>query len=129
MPNRRNQEPNQESHEEPSGSIREDDGESSSYSSSSSCAKKPHRTSKGGRRSSTNFNDFRVEIPEFEGKLDPYEFVEWLSTVERIFDYKEIPEDKKVKLVVLKLRKYASLWWTNLCDKRVRNLKEKIRTW
>jgi len=34
-----------------------------------------------------------------------------------------------VKLVALKLRKYASLWWTNLLAKRVRQGKGKIRTW
>jgi len=51
------------------------------------------------------------------------------ATVERIFEYKEIPEDKKVKLVALKLRKYASLWWTNLLTKRVRQGKGKIWTW
>ena len=60
-----------------------------------------------------NSNEFKVEIPEFEGKLDPDEFIEWLQTVERIFKFKEIPEDKKVKIVALRLRKYASLWWTN----------------
>jgi len=27
--------------------------------------------------------------------------------VERVFEYKDIPDDKKVKLVALKLRKYA----------------------
>jgi len=43
-----------------------------------------------------------------------------MQTVERIFEYKEILEDKKVKLVALKLRKYASLWWTNLLTKRAR---------
>ena len=48
--------------------------------------------------------------------------------VERVFDFKEILEEKKVKLITLKLRKYASLWWTNLCAKRVRRNK-KIRTW
>jgi len=57
--------------------------------------------SERGRRLSTNSNDFRVEIPEFEGKLDPNEFVEWLSTIEQIFEYKEIPRDKKAKLVAL----------------------------
>jgi len=36
---------------------------------------------------------------------------------------------KKVKLLALQLRKYASLWWTNLCAKRIRSQKEKIRTW
>jgi len=33
-----------------------------------------------------------------------------MEMVERIFEYKEIPEDKKVKLVALKLKKYAPLW-------------------
>jgi len=47
------------------------------------------------------------------------EFLEWVQTVERIFEYKEIPKDKTVKLVALKLRKYASLWWTKLLSKSV----------
>jgi len=64
-----------------------------------------------------------VEIPEFEGKLNLDEFLEWLHTVKRIFDYKKVPEDNKVKLVALKFRKYASLWWTNRCAKRVRHRK------
>jgi len=70
-----------------------------------------------------------VEVPEFEGKLDLEEFLDWLHTVERVFEYKDVPEDKKVKSVALRLRKYASLWWTNLCAKRVRERKAKIRTW
>ena len=52
----------------------------------------------------------RADIPEFEGKLDPEDFLEWLSVVERLFDLKEYPESKKVKIVALKLRKYASIW-------------------
>jgi len=74
-------------------------------------------------------NDFKVEVPEYEGKLDPEEFSDWLHPVERVFEYKDIPEDKKVKLVALRFRKYASLWWTNLCANKVRERKSKIRTW
>jgi len=37
-----------------------------------------------------------------------------MHMVERIFDYKDVPKDKKVKLFALRLRKYTSLWWTNL---------------
>ena len=70
-----------------------------------------------------------VEIPEYEGKLGSEEFLDWLHTDERVFEYKDIPKDKKVKLVALRLRKYASLWWTNLCAKRVRERKSKIRMW
>jgi len=75
-----------------------------------------------------NSNNFRVGIPEYEGKLDPEEFLDWLHRVERVFENKDISEDKKVNLVAPRLRKYASLWWTNLCAKRVRERKAKIRT-
>jgi len=45
----------------------------------------------------SNSNDFRIELPEFEGKLNPDEFLDWLHTAERIFEYKDILEDKKLK--------------------------------
>ena len=31
-------------------------------------------------RQATNFNDFKVDIPEFEGRLDPDDFLEWIQT-------------------------------------------------
>jgi len=48
--------------------------------------------------------------------------------VERVFDYKDVSEEKKVKLVALKLRKYASIWWANVVAKRARKGKAKIRS-
>jgi len=63
--------------------------------------------------------DFKVDIPEFEGQLDPNLFIDWLRMVERVFDYKDIPDEKKVMLVALKLLKYASIWRANLVVKRV----------
>ena len=47
-------------------------------------------------------------IPKFEGQLDPDLFLKWLWTVESVFAYEDIPEASKVKLVALRLRKYAS---------------------
>ena len=44
-------------------------------------------------RQVTNFNEFKVDIPEFEGKLDPDDFLEWIQTIERVFEYKEIPDE------------------------------------
>ncbi|KAK1425775.1 hypothetical protein QVD17_21133 [Tagetes erecta] len=55
-------------------------------------------------------NDIKVDIPEYEGRLDSDEFVEWLNTVERVFDYKQTSEENKVKVVALKLRKHLSAW-------------------
>ncbi|GJZ41736.1 transposon ty3-I gag-pol polyprotein [Tanacetum coccineum] len=74
-------------------------------------------------------NEIKVDILEYNGKLDPDEFVEWLRTIELVFDYKQTTEDNKVKIVALILRKYASTWWSKVCLKRERRGKEKIRTW
>ncbi|VFQ61545.1 unnamed protein product, partial [Cuscuta campestris] len=73
--------------------------------------------------------DFKVDIPTFEGKNDPDDFPEWLETVERVFDFKDVPEEKKVKIVALKFRKYASTWWSNLSTKRRRENKAPVKTW
>ncbi|KAL6211413.1 hypothetical protein ACLB2K_016639 [Fragaria x ananassa] len=52
--------------------------------------------------------NFKLEIPEFHGNLQAEEFIDWLNTIERIFDLKDAPDDKKVKLVAVKLMGCAS---------------------
>nr|GEZ48448.1 hypothetical protein CTI12_AA531400 [Tanacetum cinerariifolium] len=64
---------------------------------SSSSSDLVNKEGNGDRHSS----DIKVDIPEYDGKLDPDEFVEWLRTVEL----------------------------SNVCLKRERRRKEKIRTW
>ena len=73
--------------------------------------------------------DFKVEIPKFEGQLNSDEFIDWMNTVERVFEYKDVPNDKKVNLIALKLYKYASIWWSNVLSKRSKKGKGKIRSW
>ncbi|PWA60613.1 reverse transcriptase domain-containing protein [Artemisia annua] len=72
---------------------------------------------------------FRMEIPEFDGGVQPDEFIDWLHTVERVFDLKEVPDYLKVKLVAVKLKKHASLWWEHLKRKRAQERKNKIDSW
>ncbi|CAL8992673.1 unnamed protein product [Prunus brigantina] len=50
--------------------------------------------------------------------MQPEEFMDWLNTVERIFDYKDVAEDHRVKLVAIKLKKHASIWWEHLNKQR-----------
>jgi len=75
----------------------------------SSSEDEPLRMARPKPRLQANSNDFRVEIPEFKGKLDLEEFLDWMHIVEHVSEDKLVPEDKKVKLVALRLRKYASL--------------------
>ena len=111
-----------------SGRVRREEEEVLSDGSSNG-DDSPRFLGKEPRHPNPHFNEFKVDIPEFEGKLDPDDFLEWIQTVERVFEYKEIPDEQKVKVIALKLRKYASLWWTNLLAKRARQGKGKIRTW
>ena len=56
-------------------------------------------------------------------------FLDWLYTIERIFDFKEYSEERKVKLVAIKLKGYASLWWKNLKRERNKEGRRPIQTW
>jgi len=48
----------------------------------SSSKDEPLRMTRPDLRIQASKNDFKFEIPEFEGKLDPEEFFDWLHTVE-----------------------------------------------
>ena len=110
-----------------SESYLEDGGKESNPFASSN--EEGHIRTRRSQRICNHSLDFKVEIPEFEGRLDLDEFLQWLQTVEIVFEYNDVPEDNKVKLVALKLRKYASLWWENLIKKRAKRGKAKIRSW
>jgi len=73
--------------------------------SSKSTSLRSHRP----QRQSFKDNEIKVDIPDFEGKLQPDEFVDWLQIVERVFEYKEILEEKKVNIIAVKLKKHASI--------------------
>jgi len=62
----------------------------------------------GGREPQT-FR-MKMDLPSFNGQLQIEGFLDWLTVVERFFDYMEIPEDKKVKLVAYRLMGGASAW-------------------
>ena len=74
-------------------------------------------------------DDTKVEIPEFNGKTQGDELLEWYLTIERVFDLKEYTEERKVKVVAIELKGYASLWWENLKRDREHVGKVKIITW
>ena len=47
----------------------------------------------------------------FEGTVDPTVAEEWVSMIEKIFEFGQIENVKKVKCVVFMLRKDARIWW------------------
>nr|GEV61178.1 hypothetical protein [Tanacetum cinerariifolium] len=70
--------------------------------------------------------ELRIEIPEFVSKSHPDDFIDWLSTVKRIFDLRDVPKELKVKVVAMKLRQHASLWWDHVKKQRYLAVEELI---
>ncbi|KAK9154556.1 hypothetical protein Sjap_002036 [Stephania japonica] len=75
--------------------------------------------------------DFRlkVDIPSFSSNLNIEDFVDWIVEVDHFFEYMEISQEKRVKLVACRLKSGASAWWERLQSRRYREGKQPIRTW
>nr|GFA99558.1 reverse transcriptase domain-containing protein [Tanacetum cinerariifolium] len=72
----------------------------------------------------------RVNIPEFDGNtLNPKGFIDWLVTIEEVFEFKEVPEKKRVPLIATKLRGRASAWWQQLKLTREKVGKSRVADW
>jgi Retrotransposon gag protein len=62
-------------------------------------------------------------------RIQPDEFIDWLNTIERVFEYQDISEEHKVKIIATKLKKHKSIWWEQMKMKRAYEGKQKIRIW
>ena len=51
---------------------------------------------------------FKLDIPKFSGGIQPEKFLDSVATVEDILDFKGVPEDRRVSLVVTKFRDKAA---------------------
>ena len=47
----------------------------------------------------------------FEGTVDPAMEKEWISMIEKIFEFVQIEDEDKVKGTVYMLRNDARIWW------------------
>ena len=84
------------------------------------------------RRRKRNDNDDRglkIDLPDFDGNLDPNGLIDWLNEIERVFEFKGYSDEKKCKIAILKFKGYASLWWENVRKKREREGKARVRSW
>ena len=73
-----------------------------------------------------NIND---ELPEYYGSCNPDEFVDWLNTIEKVLEYYDVFEARKVKLVSKSLRGRALDWWKQLQLNRQTKGNGKIKSW
>ena len=71
----------------------------------------------------------KLNIPEFDERMDLDEFLDWLKRVEHVFEYYDPLECEKVKLVTIKMCKNASIWLKNMKRQHEGDCKKKIETW
>ena len=71
----------------------------------------------------------KIEIPQFDSLFVIEDFLDWLAEVEKFFDYWETEEHVKVKLVAYRLKGGALAWWDQLQTTRIRQGKNRVRTW
>ena len=67
-----------------------------------------------------------VEVILYDGKLDTNVLLDWISNMEKFFEYEDTPNNRKVKIGVTRLKGHASLWWEHLQAIRQRRGKEKV---
>ncbi|GJV41637.1 putative nucleotidyltransferase, ribonuclease H [Tanacetum coccineum] len=65
----------------------------------------------------------------FGNTLNPEGFIDWLVAVEEVFEFKDVPENKRVSLIATKLRGRASAWWQQLKLTRERVGKPRVTSW
>nr|KAJ0213659.1 hypothetical protein LSAT_V11C400158930 [Lactuca sativa] len=71
--------------------------------------------------------DIKVtELPKFVGGTDLERYLEWEIKIERMFEFKDLNNEKCCKYAILKFSGGASLWFEGLKTKRTREEKEKI---
>jgi hypothetical protein len=72
---------------------------------------------------------FKLDILEFNGGLQPEEFLDWIAAIEEVLDFKGVPEDRRVSLVVTKFWGRVAEWWQQVKTNRKRQGKLKINSW
>ena len=82
---------------------------------------------RGGRRWQQNYrgedeNKLMVDVPNFSDDLDIDRFLDWLTKVDKFFEYNELPENRKVKFVGYRLKGRASVWWDRLREMKMREV-------
>ncbi|KAH7565561.1 hypothetical protein JRO89_XS09G0227400 [Xanthoceras sorbifolium] len=71
----------------------------------------------------------KVDIRSFSGTFKIEEFLDWLYEVEFFFQFMDIPDNKRVKMVAYKLKGAAAAWWFTLYEDRFNQNKKQIVTW
>ncbi|KAG7570392.1 Retrotransposon gag domain [Arabidopsis thaliana x Arabidopsis arenosa] len=72
---------------------------------------------------------FKFELPEYHGRQSAEEFLDWIFTVEETLEFKRVPLERCVPMIVMRFRGRAAAWWSQLKASRARSGKPRILSW
>lgn len=70
-----------------------------------------------------------TDLPYFFGHMHVEKYLDWINSVEKFFDYADVPNDKRVKLFAYKLRGRVIAWWDKVQFERQVANKLTISNW
>ena len=60
----------------------------------------------------------KPSLSNYDGNFSAEGMIDWIGELDQYFDNEQIEEDKKVKLVVTRLKGHVALWWDSVQAKR-----------
>jgi hypothetical protein len=56
----------------------------------------------------------KMDVPDFEGKINPTVFADWLASIEEYFEWYDMADDRRVRFAKMKLVGLAKIWWMGI---------------
>ena len=53
----------------------------------------------------------KISAPEFDGRMDPNAFSDWLVAIEEYFDWYKMIDSERVRFAKMKLANLAKMYW------------------
>jgi len=70
----------------------------------------------------------KSDISSYNGNMNLKDIIDWITEMDKPFEYEEMDEEKKAKFVVTKLKGSEILWWDGVLVERRRKNKQKIKS-
>ena len=71
----------------------------------------------------------KVSAPEFDGRMDPNAFSDWLVAIEEYFDWCEMIDSEQVPFAKMKLTNSTKMYWHNVLQDMIRLGEPPITQW
>jgi hypothetical protein len=67
----------------------------------------------GDHRLENRYLGVKLEIPTFDGNVNPEKYLEWEMRLDQIFEAQRFDDERRIALATVHLTNYALLWWDN----------------